>query len=546
MDRAVAARKLVTELIKGEQIEIRRAEIVGRDLAQWIEESGRTPSGRELEDWLGEHAQVTELYASPTLLDELIYRHLAPPEAPAVAAADAHHPELEAQLRADPDAVEPYLVYADFLQEHGDPMGELIALGVKAASGAEDDVARFERHRKLHEARFLGGLAGQLAALSLEWRNGMVCAIDEVADTLKPSVWEQMLKLRVFGFVQAITLRHSASTELATAIASSAAPTLRDLTLLNIYAGVPEPLLERALRTLVIEGFSLDLVPTTFRAPIERLELRVTYLKAATGAEDLRLDVRELYFQLNAASRKLLGKLALPRLERLELGLDEIPGDDLSELVKQLAVANATHLVLCDGRLEPDTFAAIAKLPIAKRITKLGLTSLELTDEMLAAMVKTRGGFKSLVELDVSFNELSRDGLAAARRLAPNVISTRQHKRGSGMELRVRRFAGSRLQVAEGIADPKYWKRAGVDGNIRWARYSGDASYELYISRDLSRYNCSCPSSIQPCKHVVALALVDERTGLREAPAEGLVERVGERPNYALPDDAASDDASSP
>ena len=54
----------------------------------------------------------------------------------------------------------------------------------------------------------------------------------------------------------------------------------------------------------------------------------------------------------------------------------------------------------------------------------------------------------------------------------------------------------------------------------------GEADYELFISSDLSRYGCSCPSSIQPCKHVVALALIAERTGLPPAPSNGLEDRV--------------------
>src|ERR1044071_8086156 len=136
MDFVVAARRLVGELVKREEIEVRRAEIVGRDLAKWIDDNGRVPTAAELEALLGDHPQVSELYASQVVLDELIYRHLAPQEqAPVVAAEDVHHPELEAELRADPDAVDRYGVYADFLQQHADPLGELIALGIKAASG---------------------------------------------------------------------------------------------------------------------------------------------------------------------------------------------------------------------------------------------------------------------------------------------------------------------------------------------------------------------------------------------------------------------------
>jgi len=93
----------------------------------------------------------------------------------------------------------------------------------------------------------------------------------------------------------------------------------------------------------------------------------------------------------------------------------------------------------------------------------------------------------------------------------------------------VRKLAGTRLQAAEEIADPKAWRRAGIDGDIRWARYRGEAEYELFIAGDLSRYGCSCPSTIQPCKHVIALALIAERTPLSPAPSNGVETRVASR-----------------
>jgi hypothetical protein len=140
-------------------------------------------------------------------------------------------------------------------------------------------------------------------------------------------------------------------------------------------------------------------------------------------------------------------------------------------------------------------------------------------------MAKTTG-FTALAELDLSYNELTRDGLDAVRVLAPSVISRRQARPGHAAERRIRRFAGSRFAVAEDIADPKAWKRARVDGALRWARYQGNDEYELFVDAELARYGCTCPSSIQPCKHVVALALVAERMPLAEAPAGDIEDRV--------------------
>jgi uncharacterized protein (TIGR02996 family) len=52
---------------------------------------------------------------------------------------DTGNPEIEAQIKANPDDPAPYQIYADWLQERGDPRGELINLQVarQAATGQE-------------------------------------------------------------------------------------------------------------------------------------------------------------------------------------------------------------------------------------------------------------------------------------------------------------------------------------------------------------------------------------------------------------------------
>ena len=199
----MAARQLVAELVKSEQIEVRRAEIVGRDVAKLVEQLGRAPSGRELEDLLGEHPQVEELYAAESVLDELAHRYFAAPSPAAVVSPDdARHPELEQAIRDAPDRIEAYQIYADWLQERGDPFGELIALGIAADAGVDNNAhTRFVRHLKQHEQRFVGNVGRHFA---LKWRHGFVQAIEE---TGKPTTsdWQSLLGLRICHVVEAIT-----------------------------------------------------------------------------------------------------------------------------------------------------------------------------------------------------------------------------------------------------------------------------------------------------------------------------------------------------
>jgi uncharacterized protein (TIGR02996 family) len=527
MDHAAAARKLIGELVKAEQIEVRRAEIVGRDLAKLVETLKRSPSAQELGEWLDEHPQVTEVYAATSLLEELLDRHFAKPEA---SVAEARNPDLERQIREAPESSAPYLVYADWLQEHADPLGELIALGVASTSGNEDEVARFDRHLKRHEAYLLGGLAAQLASrIELRWRYGLVQAIDGL-DEVSPHVWTRLLGLRVCELVEAITLRRPCSAEQATAIATAAPETMRTLALDSCLGTLPAPLLQLPLRSLAIQGpYSLVLEQHTLPASLERLEVRVPGL---TSVVPLDLGMRDLEVTLTDAIAAFLTESRLSRVERLTFRLGEGPASRVPALLEALELPALTHLALCDGQLDLATFGALAKLPLAAKLRSLRLANLGLTDETIAPIAGTRG-FSALAEVDVGFNELSRDGLETARELARTVISTRQLRRGQSMERRIRRLASTRLQAAEEIADPKVWRRAGIDGDIRWGRYRGEAEYELFVAADLSRYGCSCPSTIRPCKHVIALALVAERTGLSPAPSHGIETRVSTDGNLA-------------
>ena len=98
-----------------------------------------------------------------------------------VAPTGARNEELEAAIRATPDAVEPYLVYADWLQSRGDPRGELITLQhAMRSQGNPADFVKFRPHeealRKQHAAAWLGDCIANAVprAVRLEWAMGFV------------------------------------------------------------------------------------------------------------------------------------------------------------------------------------------------------------------------------------------------------------------------------------------------------------------------------------------------------------------------------------
>jgi uncharacterized protein (TIGR02996 family) len=325
MDRVVAARKLLAELVKSEQLEVRRVDAVARDLAAFAEQLRRPPSGSELEDWLGEHAQVSELYASAHVLEDLIDRHFTPPPRP-TDAPDARHPELEQAIRDHPEDVAAYQVYADWLQEQGDPLGELITFGV-----AGDD-ERSERHRQVHGARLFGGLAKELLRrVHLHWKHGVVHAIEETVEhgMLGPYEWAQLLQLRVCGFVRSIALLQPCTPELDAVLAEHAPPTFRELSL-YVSSHLPHDVLRRELGSLALRGHSLTLEPGALPSSLEQLELRVQVL-AATAP--IQLEIRELRITLTAPNAQHLAGARFPKLERLVVLQ---PGPDLAPMLPAL------------------------------------------------------------------------------------------------------------------------------------------------------------------------------------------------------------------
>jgi uncharacterized protein (TIGR02996 family) len=519
-DRVVAARRFVDELVRAEHLEVRRAATLATDLAAMIDALGRAPTGTELEDWLGEHRQVEELYASAAALETIGDRHFRPPPV----RQDAHNPELEAQLR---DTLEPgpYLVYADWLQERGDLFGELIALGVAATAGGPEDKKRFTQFLDTHERLFLRGIRNTLGSfVRLDWHNGFITSVEE-SERLGAGRWKRLFDLRVAPLIRTIALCDPDAE--VDALIAEHAPALRDLHLrlgrlpVKILAG------ER-LRSVAIVSKDLVLEASTLPPQLDKLELTVHELERSPALA--RLDIRELvlkssWWEATTSAWQSLRDLELPHLEHLALyGIDGTVADTCA-ILDAIRMPALRRLTIAHHRLRAADVRRLVALDVAPQLTALALVNARLADDMVAELAPLHG---SLVELDVSENELTPAGVERARALAATVVAGDQHEVGSEAMQQIRAFAAGRYAAAEEIADPDRWRDAGRSGAIRWARYTaGSEPYELYVTADLARYGCSCPSRYQPCKHVVALAAVAVRVELPELPSGDIEQRVG-------------------
>ncbi len=523
-DRVVAARRFVDDLVRAEQLEVRRAAVLATDLAAFVDGLKRPPTGVELEDWLGEHKQVEELYASRAALEEISDRYFRPP-APETAAI-ATNPELEHQLREtlEPDA---YLVYADWLQERGDPFGELIALGVAATRDGGDAQVRFDKYLEQNEKLFLRGLRKSIGSLVvLRWHNGFITHVGD-SESLGLTRWKQLLDLRVASQIRSVEL-HTFTDPEVDALIAERVPALRELRV-RLGTRMPEEILKGAyLQTLAICMDRVMLDETVLPAKLVRLELEAREL--VRPMELVELGVRELVlhrsmWRVVGTPFTALAGMTLPNLELLEFdGLDGTFVETCEHVLDKLALPKLRCLVIRRCRLRAADVARLVASRVARQLAELVLQDAQLTDDAVAPLA---GLPRKLAHLDIDGNELTPKSIALAKTLATKVVVGKQREPGASELDAIRTFAAGRIAAAEAITDVTQWSNAGIDGEYRWARYAGTDEYELFVSTNLERYGCSCPSSYQPCKHVIALALVATRIELPRVSAGGIERRVG-------------------
>ncbi len=126
----------------------------------------------DLQKWLTNRLgeTVAAIAEVPTHRDADALRTLTARPPTKRAGAPANEAELLAAIYAQPDDDAPRLVYADWLQERGDPRGEFIALQLQP----DKDAAMAKRERALlkpNAKRWLGPLAGALRG-EVEYRRG--------------------------------------------------------------------------------------------------------------------------------------------------------------------------------------------------------------------------------------------------------------------------------------------------------------------------------------------------------------------------------------
>ncbi len=231
--------------------------------------------------------------------------------------------DLAALVAENPDLVDPYLVYADQLQETGDPRGELITLDRMRLESPHDPerVRAVARHLDRHRHALLGPLVDLSACLTdVKWHLGFLKSVTLLhPQNARPD--------EVAAWVEAL-------------LEAPAGRFLRELTLTPLMAGD----YTTVMRSLALRGRSLRSLrigPGLGQSPV-RMEV--------SGAANALRSLESLSL---AATWIRLGRLDLPRLRQLELWVDTFSSDHLHAIVNaEWDSLRALSLAFSHGRTE--------------------------------------------------------------------------------------------------------------------------------------------------------------------------------------------------
>jgi uncharacterized protein (TIGR02996 family) len=338
--------------------------------------------------------------------------------------------ELEARILSNPDDRDAYAVYGDWLSEHGDPRGELVAVQLKLAEAPTPELR--ERETKLlaeHAATWLGELASLPAKdFAVTWRFGFL-------DTARVGPPIDDYKTSTIDFPGTI----------ATLVALPGATFLRELVITGKdYDDYPTSW-EDSVAAIAEHGVPSGLVRLEFNrggfwdiSSTELGDLSPAYPKLARlrelvielgamelGAIDLP-ELRKLELVTGGLRRENVASIrtaALPKLESLLLCIGEPGGDygctvqldDLGWILAGEGIPGVRHLGLANSGFADELAAALPGARVLAQLETLDLSRGTMSDEGGRQLLEHAGAFAHLKQLDLSRNFFGGEVLAALR-----------------------------------------------------------------------------------------------------------------------------------
>ncbi|HEX4456169.1 MAG TPA: WGR domain-containing protein [Kofleriaceae bacterium] len=380
----------------------------------------------------------------------------APKKSGGAGTRDARNPQLEKAIAANPTDRDAYAVFADWLQEQGDPRGELIALQLgykdKQAKTLIDKDADYFLGPLVGEQKTRDGLANnsvshlRTSAQEKEWqktgeqaflwRNGFIYRVRISHDSYNDSEWkgscakvlEQVLDHPSGRYVVELSFMSNGDPnegnlqDIIDVLAHKAPATTRKITF----------------------GDNIDQISWHHTGDLDKLWKAVPGLKILeieSGEFDVGKMVapnleRGIFITggLSKACGKNLATAAMPKIKHLELyyGTDEYGGDcSIAEVIPLLGrgdLPKLEYLGLKNSTFANDIAAAVAGSKLVKQLKVLDLSLGTMTDEGAHALAAGKSSLAHLECLDLTRNYLTKDGIKAVKGICAKVVTEKQEE----------------------------------------------------------------------------------------------------------------------
>jgi uncharacterized protein (TIGR02996 family) len=368
--------------------------------------------------------------------------------------ADARNPELEAAIVADPHDRDAWTIYADWLQEQGDPRGELMSLQLagqdKQAQKLLDKhvdyfLGPIAEHQTVHDEGY-NNSSSHLRTREQEkewqktqkqaflWRNGFIYRVrlshDEYSDSefdgKTVDILAQVLRHPSARFVVEFSFQSNGDPsddnlqDLINLLGKKAPPTTRKITfgdnvdqiswhhtgsLAKLWPGVPN------LKVLEIETGEFEVgkmvAPALERAVFITGGLSKSCGKGLATAEMPEIRHLEIYYGTENYGGTCSIKEVRPLLERGDLAHLEYLGLKNSEFANELA-------------------REVGGAKVVKHLKTLDLSLGTMTDDGARALADAKASLAHLECLDLRDNFLTKEGVKLVKGLCKQVLTDGQ------------------------------------------------------------------------------------------------------------------------
>ena len=369
---------------------------------------------------------------------------------------DARNPELEAALIADPGDRQAWAVFADWLQEQGDPRGELISLQLankdKQAQAliekrADYFLGKLAEHQTVHDEGSNNSVSHlrtkeqeeawqKTQTQAFLWRNGFIWRVRLSHDSYS----DEAYKGKTVDILRDVLEHPSGRFVTEFAFHSNGDPNEDDLQDLIDLLGEKAPVTTRKISF----GDNVDQISWHHTGNLDKLWKGVPNLKTLeietgefeVGKMNAPALERAIFITggLSQTCGEGIAEASMPSIKHLEIyyGSEDYGAGcsvaEVQKLLKRTDLLHLEYLGLKNSEFADDIARALKGANVLKTVKTLDLSLGTMTDEGAQALVAAKDSLKHLDCLDLTRNFLSEEGVKAVKGLCKKVITAEQEE----------------------------------------------------------------------------------------------------------------------